>query len=111
MSDLVRQRCFLHASREAVARCPLCGRFFCRECITEHAGRVICASCLKGIAAAERRSAGRTWPAALRRAAWTAGQVVASGLLLWMFFYWLGRTLQLLPAQFHEGKLWEEMMR
>jgi hypothetical protein len=111
MSDLIRQRCFLHASREAVARCPACKRFFCRECITEHAGRVICASCLKTLAIAEGRRAGGGWLAGARRLAWTALQCVAGGLLLWMFFYWLGRTLQLLPSDFHEGKLWEELMR
>ena len=44
--NLSQQRCFNHTSREAVARCPECGRFFCRECITEHDDRVLCAVCL-----------------------------------------------------------------
>jgi hypothetical protein len=46
MQDLTHQRCYHHQFREAVARCPECGRFFCRECITEHADKVLCASCL-----------------------------------------------------------------
>jgi hypothetical protein len=50
MSALVHQRCFNHATREAVARCPQCSQFFCRECITEHDDRVICAACLKKLA-------------------------------------------------------------
>ena len=44
---LAHQRCFNHATREAVARCPECHHFFCRECITEHDDRVLCTGCLK----------------------------------------------------------------
>jgi len=46
MKDLAHQRCFNHVQREAVARCPQCRGYFCRECITEHDDRVICAGCL-----------------------------------------------------------------
>ena len=49
-SNLTFQRCFNHAAREAVARCPACGHYFCRECITEHDDRVICAACLRKLA-------------------------------------------------------------
>lgn len=44
--NLQRQRCFNHAEREATARCPVCKRDFCRECITEHNHRMLCRSCL-----------------------------------------------------------------
>lgn len=50
MPALIHQRCFNHATREAVARCPECSQFFCRECITEHDDRVICSACLKKLA-------------------------------------------------------------
>jgi hypothetical protein len=46
MTAVAHQRCLHHHEREAVARCPECGHYFCRECITEHDERVICASCL-----------------------------------------------------------------
>ena len=36
MSNLIHQRCSNHPGREAAVRCPECGRFFCRECVTEH---------------------------------------------------------------------------
>ena len=57
---LSAQRCFNHAGREAVARCPECSRYFCRECISEHRGRVVCAGCLASLSATvkERRSIG-----------------------------------------------------
>ncbi len=45
--DLSGKRCFNHAGREAAARCPGCRRFYCRECVTEHDGRVLCAECLR----------------------------------------------------------------
>jgi len=109
---LVAQRCFRHAAREAVARCPECRRFFCRECVTEHAGRVICASCLEALAAGAPPRAGRgALLRAVLRAAGLAVSCAASALVLWMFFYWLGRTLQLLPTPFHEGTLWRELVR
>ncbi len=47
MSALADQRCFHHASREAVVRCPECRRFFCRECVIEHRGRMVCSECIE----------------------------------------------------------------
>ena len=46
MDDLLHQRCFNHMLREAVACCPECRRYFCRECVTEHEDKVLCAACL-----------------------------------------------------------------
>lgn len=42
---LLHKRCFNHAEREATARCPVCTRDFCRECVTEHDHRMLCRSC------------------------------------------------------------------
>ncbi|MFN7139481.1 MAG: rhomboid family protein, partial [Limisphaerales bacterium] len=47
MQNLTQQHCLNHFTREAAARCPECKQFFCRECITEHDDRVICAGCLR----------------------------------------------------------------
>ena len=102
MKGLSQQRCFLHAEREAAAVCLECGRFFCRECVTEHEDRVVCASCLKRL----------SQPSLFRRLrlAWLGE---ALGLLLalcvvWGAFYGLGRALLQIPSQFHEGTLWEK---
>ncbi len=46
-TDIADRKCYNHASREAVARCPQCSNFFCRECITEHDDVIMCASCLE----------------------------------------------------------------
>ena len=51
--DLSLQRCRNHAEREAVARCPGCGHHFCRECVTEHDDRILCAACLRKLTACE----------------------------------------------------------
>ena len=48
-SPLASARCFKHLSREAVARCPECSKFYCRECVTEHEGRMMCRSCLDAL--------------------------------------------------------------
>ena len=97
MASLVQEKCFNHRAREAVARCPHCGRFFCRECVTEHDGEVVCAVCLRGLSQGQTR----------RRARWQAGRLAvacAAGLIVtWLSFHAVGRLLLRLPETFHEG--------
>ncbi|HEX4083861.1 MAG TPA: rhomboid family protein [Chthoniobacteraceae bacterium] len=97
---LTLQRCIHHPAREAVARCPECGRYFCRECITEHEDRVICADCLRRIAGGpEKRRDRFAW---FGRLVWSA-----LGLLLaWIVFYEIGHGLSLIPSSFHSNALW-----
>ena len=100
MAALIHQRCFNHALREAAARCPECGHFYCRECITEHEERLICATCLSKIAAR---------PFTERRA---FIYVVRSLQLLFgiatacLFFYFVGRALLAIDSSVHEGTIW-----
>src|SRR4029434_10960446 len=99
--SLTEQRCLNHALREAVARCPECTRFFCRECITEHDDRVICAACLRKLARVpllRRRGLPRTFRTA---------QVMLGLLAAFLFFYLIGNALLSIPASFHEGELWQ----
>src|SRR3989442_15805596 len=100
MQNLAEQRCFNHAGREAVARCPECTQFYCRECITEHDDRVMCAACLRKLARVPF----------LRRRGFAglvcAFQCLAGLLAAWFFFYLLGESLLSLPYAFHEGTLW-----
>ncbi|MBW2433328.1 MAG: rhomboid family protein [Deltaproteobacteria bacterium] len=102
MEDLLHQRCFNHLLREAVARCPQCRRYFCRECVTEHRDQVLCAACLNADADADRSD--RSGFGGLMRMM----QFLAGATLLWVFFYYLGQILLSLPAAFHEGTLWEK---
>lgn len=98
--NLTTQRCFNHATREAVARCPECRGFYCRECVTEHDDRVICSACLKKLAQTPL----------LKRRAFTAllrGLQAMLGLFVaWFFFYLIGAGLAALPNSFHEQELW-----
>ena len=103
MSDIAQERCFNHRRREAVACCPECHRFFCRECITEHGGRVICAVCLRKTAEGER-GARRSLKGLV-----FAAKCLAGLLVLWIVFYYLGQSLLLLPTSFHEGTLWRAL--
>ena len=99
--NLHLQHCLNHELREAVARCPECRQFYCRECITEHDDRILCAACLKK-RLAPAAPAGRS----LALVTHTAG--LALGLVTgWLVFYWLGRILLSIPNQFHDGTLWE----
>ncbi len=99
--SIAHERCFNHASREAVARCPHCRRTFCRECICEYEDRVVCASCLKRLGT---RPLKRNRLAGLVRLV----QVVMGVLLLWSSFYLLGRTLLVVPSSFHERVIGQE---
>jgi hypothetical protein len=102
MEDLTHQRCFNHLLREAVARCPQCRRYFCRECVTEHEDRVLCANCLN--ASADTNTGGTGRLSGIMRVV----HFVLGTILLWVFFYHLGQLLLSLPSAFHEGTLWEK---
>jgi len=104
MTLLRNQICQNHPGREAIARCPSCGFFFCRECITEHDERVLCASCLKKQTAPVERP---------RRSFAPVGRGFAAvcGLMLaWLYFYFIGRALLTLPTQYHEGTVWKSTL-
>lgn len=101
MQPLLHQRCFNHATREAVARCPECGRFFCRECVTEHDDRVVCSACLKKLARAPHARR----PALLRILRFA--QCLAGLTVAWFFFFAIGAALLKIPASFHDGTLWQ----
>jgi len=90
---LAQQKCFEHAAREASSQCLQCKRYFCRECVVEHEGRIQCTACLKALAAKPAR---KPVPTAMLYA--TLGF-----LLTWGLFYGLGRLLLLLPSAFHGG--------
>jgi hypothetical protein len=100
MAALIHQRCFHHSLREAVARCPECRQFYCRECITEHDDRVICATCLKKITAVA--------PAGRVSLAWLVPlfQLSIGLIVIWFFFYFFGAALLAIPSQYHEGTVW-----
>jgi len=96
--NLLDQRCLHHFTREAVAQCPSCKRFFCRECVTEHEGRMICVSCVATPARAEKpasRSAKARWIVF----------ALAGLLIAWFVFYYLGLTLARIPSEFHVAAL------
>jgi len=101
MAPALTQRCLHHPTREAVARCPECEHFFCRECITEHEDRVICSSCLRKVTATVEKRRRNFAP--LGRAAAAAIGVLLAGL----FFFLVGRMLVNIPAKFHEGSVWQ----
>ena len=114
-NTLTRQRCWLHLEREAAARCPVCAHFYCRECVTEHAGRVICAACLRNLlsTAATATTRWRRLGTGPRRALATlarGSQLVFSVVLAWFFFHLLGQWLLTSTAEFHQAVLWKEQL-
>jgi hypothetical protein len=94
MVELSSARCFHHPVREAVVRCTSCGRFFCRECVTEHHERFLCGECL----AAGPADASRD-----RRRVTAVLRGLLGLLFLWGCFYWFGKGLLLIPTRFHDG--------
>lgn len=100
VSPLAANRCFNHAGREAIALCAACGRHYCKECVTEHRGRMTCSFCLQQISERKERRKNR-FLLPLRGA-----ETITGLFLLWLILYYLGRLLILLPSSFHEGTFW-----
>ena len=101
MQNLLHQRCFNHVGREAVARCPECTQYFCRECITEHDDRVVCSACLKKLARVPLTAR----PAFVK--IFRVAQCAAGCVLVWFCFFLLGSCLLKIPAAVHEGSVWQ----
>jgi len=83
-SQAIRQRCRNHEAREAVCRCPQCGESFCRECVTEHEARLLCAGCLKLLARAKEAAPAKA--GVLRRLA-PAAMTLAGIVIAWLVFF------------------------
>ena len=99
---LTARRCARHPEREAAARCPSCGGDFCRECVSEHHGRLLCADCL----AKEARAA-----AALASGSGTAKRVLMAALAaagLWGAVFLLGEGLVQIPSESHATTFWQD---
>jgi hypothetical protein len=97
-SGFAHARCFNHAEREAAARCPGCRRFFCRECVSEHKHRFLCAACL----GAERTGNGERHGEGRFRVLFTRAFYLAAALvMLWLAFLLTGKALLALPDEFH----------
>lgn len=94
---LARQRCWSHAGREAVSRCPECRRFYCRECVTEHDGRLLCVQCLGAKTAAKAGPVGTRW--ALWAAAALLGLVAAYAV-----FHTAGWMVEQIPPAWARGQ-------
>lgn len=95
-SQLEELRCILHANREAVAKCPSCSRFYCRECVVEHGGKMLCKSCLDQASAeteAKRSSLGGWLLSGL--------SICISVFITTYAFFLLGRLLLSIPEDFH----------
>ena len=79
--------------------CPSCRRFFCRECATEHEGRLLCSTCLRKLDRAAQAVVRRAW---LRHAALGLGGFIFACLV----FYAAGSALRSVTAATHEGGPW-----
>ena len=106
--SLSRQRCVRHPEREAAARCPACKRFFCRECVTEHEGRILCAACLSR-QTEESEAASSPWLRTAFRATRTGIALAASFLFLWGFYTVIGAVLHAIPDKFHDSTAIENL--
>ncbi len=103
MSDIAFRRCFNHPEREAAVICPECKKNFCRECVTEHDDRMLCARCLQKLLKTPFIKRFRL------RYITRLGQCLLGFLIAWLFFYYLGEILLSIPASFHEGTIWKSI--
>ena len=108
--SLRQQRCILHPNREAVARCPGCGRYFCRECVTEHDGRVLCAACISRLVEAEERPGRASVLMPLMRRMGKAMMLGGCLLLLVCFYLLVAMLLNAVPHRFHDSSAISEQL-
>jgi hypothetical protein len=83
----LQQRCWNHEAREAACRCPACGRSYCRECVSEHEGRLLCAACLGLVVARSEQTSGGLGKLA------PPGMIAAGILLAWLIYWAAGAGL------------------
>ncbi|HXR97025.1 MAG TPA: hypothetical protein VN709_04195 [Terriglobales bacterium] len=88
-------RCAFHPAREASALCIACGHTYCRECVTESAGRVYCLRCLTSLAAASTHGARGLAARAAHSLLGAAGVAV-----LFAVFFLLLRYVAAIPAEY-----------
>lgn len=99
MMTALHQRCWNHEDREAVCRCPECGRSFCRECVGEHESRLLCAVCLKATAKVQR--------IAVKKRRLRNPALVLAGLALgWMILFCAGEAAMTLNGRL-EQTVWQ----
>jgi len=95
--DLTLQRCLVHVDREAAVRCPSCGDYFCRECVTEHEQKFLCSRCLmRATPHAESATFNAAWFTAIIK-------MIVGIAAAWFFFYLIGQSLALIPPNVHDG--------
>jgi hypothetical protein len=97
---LIRERCWHHPDREAAGRCTGCARFFCRECITEHDDRFICATCLERAARARTHRGTRVFQTTLLTC---AGFIAA-----WVAFYAAAEWFASRAHEWQDNKTWQQ---
>ena len=91
--NAIQQRCWNHESREAVCRCPGCGNSFCRECVTEHESRLLCAACLRSLTRAQQgeRAGGRRLT--------QVAMALAGIVMAWVIFFGAGEAMLTLAVR------------
>ena len=98
-------RCVRHPEREAAARCPSCGHPFCRECVVEHGGRLLCSGCLAKL------HTPATTPRRVRNFAPLRAfvSVGTAALVLWFVFFYAATLLTRIPQNFHDATIWQDL--
>jgi len=104
-------RCSVHAEREAAARCMECRGFFCRECITEHVGRMLCTACIRAASAPSGEASKKARSAPV----WFAGlgltlRACVGLLVAWAVFGFFALLTSKIPESLHDGSIWTTIM-
>ncbi len=97
MAGAIHQRCWNHEAREAVCRCPECQRGYCRECVTEHESRLLCAACLSAL------GRGRTTSKSSARRLVPAAMFLAGLVLAWLVFFGAGAAFNLFASRLEQS--------
>jgi hypothetical protein len=100
----LRQDCLHHPHRGAVARCPACAQSFCRECVVEHEGKLLCTDCLEAKKVKNDERPVAWWQLPI----WPWVQILLGLVMLSALFYASGRIVRAIPPDYHNGIKWEK---
>ena len=103
-TNLQFNKCFNHMDRESVAICLECKEHFCRECIIDHEGRMLCASCIDKVTVKDEKKKDNVF---LKAFSYTLFSFVLLSIIFFIFYSFLfsitSRNISDFPSQIFQN--------
>jgi hypothetical protein len=98
--------CHRHPDRPAAARCTSCKRSYCRECIVDHKGRILCGPCLEHLFASKGDTRSTPFWRTGARVAARLVVLAAAAVLVFEWFHALGGGFKRVDGWIENALAW-----